>query len=70
VNVAYKLDRVFTTMQNSLKTNSKKDFTNLHYGEDVTDMALSHMRLVIFNLFRERLTRGDIKCKNVEKILN
>jgi hypothetical protein len=57
-------------MQETLKTSSKKDFTNLHYGEDVTDMAVSHINYVIFNLFKERLSRGNIKCKNVEKNLN
>jgi len=64
VNVAFKLDRIHNIMRSENNNFSKKDFTNLHYGLDITDMSCAHIKYVTFYNFKTRLAKGDIKCPN------
>ena len=48
---------------------SKKDFTNLHNGIDLVQLAQDHIRYVAFWLFKERVSGQNVKCPNLRRLL-
>jgi hypothetical protein len=68
VNVSHKLKKMMALLANNKKV-SKKDFTNLWFAIDLVELSQAHIRYVTFWFFKNRLSRGDIKCAQVLKNL-
>ena len=68
VEAAARLSFVLEKQRSESKV-SKKDFTNSLYALELVELANAHIKYVTFYNFRQRLLRGDIKCKGVVKIL-
>ena len=43
---------------------SNKDFINSLYALDIVKCTQDHIRFITFLFFKQRISRGDIKCKN------
>jgi len=64
VNLAVKIERISKLIQENKA--SKKDFTNIIHATDIVKVSQEHFRYLTFWNFRERVTNGSIKCKNLE----
>jgi hypothetical protein len=62
VNVGVQLQSILKKMATSKV--SKKDFVNSISALDIVKVSQDHIRFVTFQRFRERLSKGDIKCSN------
>ena len=63
VNISFKL-RSLINKQTESKV-SKKDFTNIHQGSAMVELANLHIRYVTFWLFKDKVLKGEIKCSGV-----
>ena len=54
-NVSFKLARLMEKQRTEDKM-SKKDFTNVHYGQDLAELGVVHIKYVSFFYFKQKVT--------------
>lgn len=64
VNLAYKLKQI--SLEIDKNQASKKDFTNIHFANEIVTVSKEHFRYLTFWNFRERITNNTIKCQKLE----
>ena len=68
VNLSSKLYTILDKIKESDKAKiSKKDFTNIHAGIDIVDVANTHINYATFVIFKSKIETDDIQCANSKK---